>query len=197
MNDKLSVPLLVSAYVEKILGVPFDILRASDHLTGDSFPVHIHCFADQPCEGATTCCTIGLSEKLFSQDDGTSIRFELLFTAYVDSLKNELNSHFFSVVKWLMQKQEMLLSGEILDMEEPLAPGSEVTGFWFYAPIYFPDELNVFDETEPNVIFVWAIPVSAAEMSYLEQNGPDAFSELLEKQDPDLIDIYRPSVKLG
>lgn len=183
----------ISAYLEKNLGTPSNISTAKDHATGEAFPVLIHRFDNEPCDGAITCCTVGLSDKIFALGE-RKIRHELIFAAYGDVFENDLYPMFFDIIKWVMQRNQPIRLGEIIDSGEALIPGSVMQGFWLYSPVYFPEAMMHCTEVDPPAVFVWLIPLGKKEIGFIEVNGHKAFSQLLEQLDPDLLDWKRQEI---
>ena len=173
------------------MGSPTKISHASDPKTGGALPMQIHRFKDQPCEGAITWSTVGLSDHIYTWPDGRTIRHELLYAAYETIPEKELYPLFFGLGDWMLKRKEGLIEGEIFDTGKALMEGSPLQGFWFYMPVYFKEALYECKELEPLVVFAWVIPVGGVEIEQIKRNGSDAFSRLLQQKDPDLLDWKR------
>jgi hypothetical protein len=44
------------------------------------------------------------------------------------------------------------------------------------------------------VVFIWLVPITADEVKFVQENGWEIFEDFLEKENPDLTDIYRQSI---
>jgi hypothetical protein len=61
-------------------------------------------------------------------------------------------------------------------------------------PVYFPDDFAVYDGDGDPIVIAWLVPISADEASYVKQHGWEAFETHLAETDPDLTDVFRPSL---
>ncbi len=61
--------------------------------------------------------------------------------------------------------------------------------------MYFPDEFHVYRSPSGEQVFiVWLVPIRAAEASFVRAQGHDAFEDMLENVDPDLLDLSCESI---
>lgn len=60
-------------------------------------------------------------------------------------------------------------------------------------PVFFDDRFAVAHQDGQPVVIAWVVPVTAAEQQYVTTYGWEAFEALLLHEDPDLVDLYRPS----
>ena len=82
-----------------------------------------------------------------------------------------------------------------LILSEPLIPGTEIEGVVIVPHPYIEDGfeslVNADGRTELQLLTV--VPVTAAEIAYAEEHGPDALYEQWEEQETDLLDVTRTS----
>lgn len=182
------------SHLEEIFGIPSDLARARQFLNGKKAAFDIYRFEDVPYEGAITLCSIGMSEAELQQPDDSLIRNEILFATYPEFLNDDLYNLLFQAGTMFVEEQRAITLGHLMELEEPVAEGSLMEALLFYSPVYFPEEIYKYAEVSPPVVYAWAIPVTRKEMIFIEENGHEAFSELLEATDPDLLDLHRESV---
>jgi hypothetical protein len=61
-------------------------------------------------------------------------------------------------------------------------------------PVVFPKSFWVYEDVSPAVVLVWPIPIHPEEVGYIATHGWNAFEDLLESEDPDLLDFTRKPV---
>ena len=161
---------------------------------GAAPPLYVAEFADRPAAGAVTLATLGLSERVLEQEGGDGIRQELLFCFYRRPDQQDLERLLLSVAEELLAGGRALAARSLLGPHGPLLPGVGVEALYATAPVYFPDSLAALREVEPPVVFVWLVPVTAAEAAFIARRGGEAFEGLLEELDPDLLDLEREGI---
>ena len=164
---------------------------------GAPLPFGVVEIPNQPMQGALTYATAGLSSTTLKQPDGSLIRQELLLCTHGQQASDKLIQLLFFVGDRLRQEGEALTAGEVLDLNEPVVPGSTLTALFFWSPLYFPEPAWRLETVEPPpILFAWAIPISHEEQLLVAREGPERLDELLAQQDPDLLDLTRRSVRL-
>lgn len=154
-------------------------------------------FADQPVEGAVTYATLGLSEHTLRQEDGPPICQELLFSLREGEARPEDAVLLMkTLVAPVLESRRSLDRGQVLGPAGPVLEGSTLEAFYCSFPAYFPEELAVFRGVTPAVFFVWLIPITRDEARFIEQRDWESFEELLEEQDPELLDLRRTGLNL-
>lgn len=181
-------------HLEKVLGIPVDMAKARHSQDRKKAGFDLYRFENVPFEGALTFCSAGMSENPLKQADGSLVRNEILFTTYPPFLNDELYNLLFAAGNMFLEEQRAVTLGQLMMLEEPIVKGSAMEALFFYSPVYFPDEMYLYDMTDPPVVFAWAIPVTQKEAEFIEENGHEAFSDLLNDEDPDLADLLRESV---
>jgi Suppressor of fused protein (SUFU) len=184
----------VLEHLEKYLGTEALQSTGRSKETRDLFDARIGLFKNQPVTGAFTLATIGLSKKNFIQPDNKKVRHELLFCAYDKFLSDRIYEDIFDVLGYLSDQDESIVLGQLFDCEAPIAANSLMECFLFYTPVYFKEELHVIKEIRPPVVFAWIIPIHRRELEFIARHGHEKFDELLEKHNPDLLDLNRGSI---
>lgn len=173
-------------HYERHLGPPTRI----DHLPSG---LHVCTWIDRPIRGAVTHATAGLSAIPLSQASGV-VRQELLIAAaarWESPAIGGLLSHMAGQVA-LMRRP--LLFGEAFALDFRLAGLPAIWGFVAIDPRYFPDDLYAASSSEGMVGVTWLVPVTANEGHYIATRGIDPFLELVEKEQPDLLDVRKRSI---
>jgi len=188
----------ILCHLEAILGEPVSLTTGKDG-QGEDLPFAIAEFADQPVEGAVSFVTVGLSDFLLKQENGPEnsqdARHELVFCTYREMAHDDILSLMWLIANDVKDRREAITLGEVQDLAEPVVPGSPLSAIFYYDPIYFPEPLAILETVQPPVVFAWMIPITAGEMRFIADNGPEAFNRLLADQDPDLMDLKREGLK--
>jgi hypothetical protein len=151
-------------------------------------------FIDTPASGSTTFMTLGLSEHRLTQSD-SHVRQELLFAHYDQFVKMEAEKLVAAIAVERVASHCALFRGEILGPAGELGADTIMQSLYCSAPSYFPQALRVFDEKDYDpTVFVWLIPIHETEVDFVRTNGHEEFEILLEKRDPDLLDLHRASI---
>jgi hypothetical protein len=151
-------------------------------------------FANQPFDGAITYATLGLSNHVLQQRSGSPLRMELLFSCYIRFEAWNLSGLPALVVQDVLREHNSVERGQVLGPAGPIDQRCMMEGFYCAAPVAYPDDLKIFRGTDPPTIFVWLIPVTHDEIHYVSNHGWSAFEDLIEKFNPDLCDLERPSM---
>lgn len=95
----------------------------------------------------------------------------------------------------LVARGEALLRGSAC--AGPFKMPAAMSDLYCAIPVFFPDEFQAWRGSDPPTVFVWLVPITTAERQFVEAKGWEAFEQLLEVQDPDLLDLDRPALGLG
>ena len=150
--------------------------------------------ADMPVPGLTSFGTIGLSEHSIglTTQEGKQLRAELLGMCESDNaiFPNVLASCAF----------------EIINDHQPCRPGaifcnviSAYDSTFSMKHIYltypwWPENLMRLDREDSIVLWLAALPISDAELDYLEAKGMDVFEDFLNENQPNAADLNRESM---
>lgn len=177
-------------HLEKYLG-RIDAGWSEDD-SGTSQPFQVARFAGGMILDAVSFSTVGLSKyPLSSRRTGRGIRHELVMC-----VKDVLRD---GPVPGLLQQagNESLASGrpylrgDVIGPRGGLFPRSELTALYVALPVYFPDDFAVAFENEAEIAIAWLVPISTGEADFVASHGWQAFEDLLTREDPDLLDVYR------
>jgi Suppressor of fused protein (SUFU) len=83
-----------------------------------------------------------------------------------------------------------LAIGSIIDIGRPWLPGSQFDHLVVTLPYPFGPTLEVAEGAR----FVWLVPISAGEATFIRENGFDTFEDKLESSGVDVIDPKRPAI---
>jgi hypothetical protein len=183
-----SLPPLVS-HLESHLGV-----MSGGSRMGELPDIQISLFQNQPAPGAITYCTLGLSHHLLRGATDRMFRFELLGVAAGEFKALQPEARLFDVAEQILSTHRAPLRGEIFGPGGPIVTGATVEALYCTMPFHFPDALATFEGTDPPTVFIYLVPTTRSEARFAQEHGWDAFEELLEKNQPDLLDLCRSSI---
>lgn len=138
--------------------------------------------------------TLGVSDHCLPMADKRSIRQEFLMSVDSSIDANEVSGFILRFSAMVLQKHRAVLSGEVIGPGKSLFKGTNMSAIYCTNPAIYPEGLHVYSGIEPNVVFVWLIPIYQKEVEFIEQEGSDAFESLLAKKDPELWDSKREVV---
>ena len=93
----------------------------------------------------------------------------------------------------VIRDHEALLRGDVVRLGSGLVDGSALNAVYVTMPVYLPDEFATFHGPTDDVVVAWLVPISADERAFVNQHGWSRFEDVLVEQDPDLVDVNRPS----
>jgi hypothetical protein len=157
-------------------------------------PFQVIRFEHRPSPLHITQTTLGLSNYLLELPNGSTIRQELCLC--YDSKSQDLEPEIFLFVigKDVQQSKKAVLRGSVLGPFGSLFPSSPLEAFYCTFPLYFTEEFHEFNQVEPQVVFVWLLPIYLEEVNFISENGWESFEELLYQTEIDLLDYDRPSI---
>ncbi|WP_258047698.1 suppressor of fused domain protein [Burkholderia pseudomallei] len=155
-------------------------------------------FARPPLfEAASTYATIGLSDHLLELADGRQVRQELLFAAHDNYASDAIASFLLSFSEFVRSKSWALARGDVVGPSAALIPGVAVNSVYACPPVIFPEGLGLYSGSSPSTIIAWLVPLTGDEGSAAKRIGGDSFEEMLERSNPDLLDLNRPGIISG
>ena len=161
--------------------------------TGDRLPFHVVWFDDAPERDLATYSTLGLSRHALESPTKT-IRQELLVSVDKRFASPRLGSVLSTLGEMVLAEHRPILRGEVLPPRGAIVPGSTLSAFYASAPVALPDAFAVFEGSEPHTVFVWLVPISAAEAGLIGSHGWSWFEDQLVEQQPDLFDLARQDI---
>lgn len=181
----------IDQHMERHLG---PIARGWVDRAGEPAAIQVCLFQERPIPGTVTYATLGLSHHILEMPGGREVRQELLLLAahrFADDDRAKLLAH---VAEGVVREHQALLRGQVFPLGYPVAPGSRCNSLYVALPVVFPDGLATCSDTQPPTVFAWLIPIHADEAALAARLGWDAFEDRLERLDPDLFDLSRPSI---
>jgi hypothetical protein len=177
-------------HLERYLG-PIDSGWSSD-ADGVPQPFQVARYEVGKITGTVCFSTVGLSRHpLQSRRTNRQIRQELVMCVS-DSLRaGPVPALLQQVGNRALSSGRPYLRGDVLGPSERLFVRSELTALYVTLPVYFPDEFAVVAEGDSNIAICWLVPISSGEADFVTSHGWGSFERLLEKEDPNLTDVYR------
>lgn len=176
----------VDRHVQRFLGPP-RTSYVEDF--GTHGTIEISLYPDQPWEGAVTLVSSGLAAH-------GGIGQELLFSVWERQLDEGVLALFSALLLHRLQRHAPLAAGEVLPPAGPIVDGSPLEAFYVTQPTYFPEELGAVRLDGSMLRLRWMIPLYPQEAGWIARHGDDPWEDLLVAQDPDLLDLHRPPVRL-
>lgn len=165
----------------------------SNSTEGDPLGVTLARFAGAPVAGASTYCTLGMSSVPLELDD-RRVRHELLAACWDRCFVSGLGGLLAGLSLQVTDRGVALRRGEVLRFGGPLFEGTQASALYAAEPAYFPPGLGVWRGSDPPTVIVWLVPIYDAEAEFVAEHGWDAFENLLQEGDPDLLDLQRAPV---
>lgn len=151
---------------------------------------------DFPEEGIRSFSTLGVSDLLIRNEEGSNLDFRIEIFGADDTDTNVIPDLFFEIYAHLKEDPEWnCIPGSTLEnVIAEWLPDSDMKHIYF-APCFLVEELSEmhrFDKDE--VIWVMMIPISQNELDYLLEHGDDAFDDLMEQKEVNILDLKRESI---
>ncbi|AXO87792.1 suppressor of fused domain protein [Pseudomonas parafulva] len=156
-------------------------------------PVKIVRFRDKPFDGVMTYVTLGLSDFLLSMPQGREVRQELVFTTYETFSAEAVSSFMLSFCDYILAHKQALLRGDVVGPSVSLISGVAVNSVYASIPVIFDEDFSIYRDSSPHTVMVWLIPLLQEEANFVKFNGWSQFEDLLERENPDLMELNRDS----
>jgi hypothetical protein len=181
-------------HIEKYLGT----IRHGWNKTpeGGTVPFQIVECTNGMLQGVVSYVTLGLSATpLISRQSGRTIRQELfLFVRAVDE-STEMPRILQTLGLRLLESGVALLRGDVIWTETVRSNLGKLNSFYVTLPVYLPDSFSTHVENNGHpVVLSWLVPISDAEARYVRSEGWSQFEDLLQRENPDLLDLERMSL---
>jgi hypothetical protein len=163
----------------------------SEFADGSKLQFQVLKFERQPVQTAVTCCTLGLSENVLRQIDGSVCRQELIICCYESCFNEDIPALLASLGEEILDSGNAVARGQALSLNEIWFNDSNINALYCALPVYFPPSLGKFDGSVPPTIFVWLVPIFKEEAQFISNHGWEAFEYKLEENDPDLMNFKR------
>jgi hypothetical protein len=166
-----------------------------ERLDGSLLPFAIAQLDEQPASHASCFVTMGLSEAELRFPSGNPTRQELVFACERAHASKNVQGLLAAVALERTESGRAFARGDVEGPAGILFPSTNLQALYASLPSYFPDAFARDTTTSPSTHFMWMIPITAAEASFISREGWNAFEDELVKQDPDLLDLNRAEIK--
>ena len=148
-----------------------------------------------PLAGTITYSTLGLGKlPLKAKNSDKIIRHELVMLVRQQAIPGNLPALLQQVAIESVVRSCAYLRGEVIGPRGQLFKESTMTALYATNPVYFPEEFPSVDDPDlGTIVFVWLVPMGDQEAAFINLMGWEEFETKLEKDDPDLLDLRRPS----
>lgn len=147
---------------------------------------------DRPQAGVITCATIGLFDVDFGlTSENNNLRLELIGSCdkAVEDFPNMIATAAFN----FMESKKCSYGYAALNAISEYITDTDMKHFYLMNPSLW-ENLKTISVGETYITWLMCVPISDAELNFLEKNGPDALEEEFEKKDIDIFNIYRKSI---
>lgn len=147
---------------------------------------------DRPQAGVITCATIGLFDVDFGlTSEEKNLRLELIGSCDkdVEDFPNMIASAAFN----FMESKNCSYGCVALNAISDYITDTDMKHFYLMNPFLWED-LKTITVEETFITWLLCVPISDAELKFLEENGADALEDEFEKNDIDVFNIYRKSI---
>ena len=136
--------------------------------------------------------TIGLhKEDIGLSIDGIPLRAELIFAAKAD---HELNKNILASAAFECMERKQMKPGILIpNVIHSYIKDCDVKHFVCMTPVFW-ENCKVLKDEDETVAWLQLVPVTDAELAYIESNGLSAFDELLAAKNADITAIRRKSI---
>ena len=164
--------------------------------TGALVPFKVVACKDGAIKGVTTFVTLGLSDvELASAVSEKLIRQELLIAVRSDDETKGVPSILQQIGSQALQKGSAYLRGDVIGPRGPLFEGSRLHALYSTLPVYYPQPFGTCVGPDGNhIVMTWMVPITTSEAEYIRKHGWSKFEDCLERRNPDLLDLERPSL---
>ena len=152
-------------------------------------------FRECPSAGSSSFMILGLSDHVFKQASGQGIRIEFVIACgneFVESL-NPL-SILADVSDRIASTHVAPARGTVLGPAGRFSPQFQMEALYCCNPVYFDAGFAEFSGFPEPLVIIWLVPITPEEALYVQESGWDAFEDLLQSADPDLLDLERPAL---
>jgi hypothetical protein len=155
---------------------------------GNDLPFQIVHYAGKAPPRTEIFSTLGLSDyELGERGD----RIELLMIAPDGLTAGTIPPILLHAGSLPIDADEVPILGDTYNSVEELAEVSPMDALYVGRPLYQPAEFNPFEGDDGRVVFWWLIPIYAIEAEFVEEEGWEAFEQLMWDLDVDPTDFTR------
>jgi hypothetical protein len=153
--------------------------------------IQVVSFENSPGSGLTTLSTLGLSNYVLKQHGGTSIRQELLTSFESKASLNLVAKVLFAISEHTVETGTSLARGQLITPRYEVDGTPLLTTFYCGNPSPLEPRINLIEQAEPPLIFVYLVALLDSEVQLVRKHGWRWFEEQLDAQDPNVWDLAR------
>lgn len=150
-------------------------------------------FDESPFPEATTLVTCGLSHHVVEQERGQQIRQEFVMCGFSERISSGFANVLDRVASQFLELHQPVKRGQVIGPRGPLVKGATVEALVCATPWYWKDSFSCFEQVVPPVVMVWLVPVTREESCFINLHGLDAFEQIVDDEEIDLLDLKRES----
>lgn len=158
-------------------------------------PFQVARFSKGSDEDSVSFASLGLSDHLL-RGKSRQIRQELFMIVPKSLREGPVPGIIQQVGAEALEKHQALLRGDVIGARGPIFRNSQMEALYVTLPVYFPDEFAVYEQDDKAIAIAWLVPISANEANYVHKHGWSKFEELMERKNPDLVDIHRKPLEI-
>lgn len=152
-------------------------------------------YTNTPTKHANTYLSTGLGRHVLGQNSGTPIRQELLMTVWEEYSSFDPAEKVASLSFDLLERHIPIPNHQVIPWHGGIFGGLKFSALYCTGARHMAEEMEVI-EGDPNLVFVWLIPIYPSEQEFCKEMGWQAFEDKINKQQPDFFNLERPTVKL-
>lgn len=153
-------------------------------------------FENAPTDNTYTATSLGLLWNSLQFEDGRIAHQEVMMSVKQPEAEEDVIELLWRLTTHALETGQAFELGEFYSMPETVFGQYGFAGVYVTAPFYFDESFFIhhgdasFDEPE-HVLPVWFVPIFESEADYLEQQGMDAFDEIMDATEDELLDLAR------
>jgi hypothetical protein len=181
-------------HIEQYLGrIEHGWSRTAD---GMSIPFQVVACRGGLIREVTSYLTLGLSEmELTSPVSRKMIRHELLMAVRTEDAAGSVPSLLQQLGSEALRQRTAYLRGDVVGPRGIIFKDTMFEAIYVTMPTYYPEPFSVFEESTGLMrVIAWLIPVTVSEAEFVRSHGWSRFESLIEKHDPDLLNLKRDSL---
>ncbi|GIG00250.1 suppressor of fused domain protein [Catellatospora citrea] len=183
------------AHLESFLGLITGGTRGDDSTPSG---VQVAWFAeDVPFAGVTTMATVGLSRYHLAQSTDAGIHHELLMHLPTHGQPANAAGVLFQVARMAIARGYGLARGEILGPSGTLFEGTPMTALYAATPGYLPAAFHTCETSAATIVMTCLVPLTTSDAIYARTHGWRALEQAIAEEQPDLVNLNRPSLRVG
>lgn len=152
-------------------------------------------YDNQPCDGACTYITVGLGRDLLEQDSGKKIRQELVLTVWGSFAGDSPEKRLASLALDFIERHIPIPNSQVIPWHGGIFEGRNFSALYCTSARHMPEKFEVI-EGDPDLIFVWLIPIFPDEQRFCKEHGWKKFEDIIYEQQPDFFDLNRGQITL-